>query len=296
MSPTQHKSRDFLFEEVTSRFALNAAWLHARPRLESSRDEKIRSETALFASNTQKSISQLQSSLRSGTFLFERQKGILKNRKMEPGGPIPQGSALSALCANIVLSEFDSEFNKRGVTTIRYLDDFVMLAKDKRSAEAAFKSAESLLAKNGFDCHDPFASNSAKASTGQVSEGFDFLSFRISSRSISPTRAARSEFLQDIVSAIGSAKVEIQCVDESARRAEPKFAQALVRLDRKIRGWGDAFKPTTDRIIFAQLDEKIGKEIDQFQSWFRNRVTNQNHRVQRRSLGVALLLDTPRAS
>jgi hypothetical protein len=427
MSPTQQHTNDLLFQQATSRYMLNAAWLHVRPRLEKSKDEKIRADAAIFAANVQRSVSQLQSALRNGTFKFERQKGVLKKRNVQPGAPkkdprpivvapaknrivqraildicqshdrslrrrlgklvgvverptsvgglpdrgapeaialikaamangvtwfvrsdlknffqavpkndvhdflklhvrgerftslfmealatelsneddvrdlmrlfptgvigVPQGSALSALCANIVLSGFDSEFNSRGITTVRYLDDFVMLGKGKKATEGAFRSAEKLLGKSNFICHDPFHSASDKAASGPVAEGFEFLSFRIAPDKVAPTRAACNEFMDDLRSEMGAAKSAIQ--QSSSRRAEPRYAQTLVLLDRKIRGWGDAFRPATDRLIFDQLDDKIHEELEKFGNWFGKLSKGLNRRQRMRALGIALLQDTP---
>jgi hypothetical protein len=205
---------------------------------------------------------------------------------------VPQGSSLSALCANVVLSEFDLEFNKRGVVTIRYLDDFVLLGKGKAATESAFKSAEALLRKCGFECHDPFSGQSDKASAGSVIEGFEFLSFRIAPGKIIPTRAACTEFISDIKSEIGSAKASIQS-GTNARRSEPRYMQTLALLDRKIRGWGDAFRPTTDRLIFDQLDERIRKEMEAFEAWFAKATKGLGKRQLRRAQSIALLFDTP---
>ena len=128
-----------------------------------------------------------------------------------PTGPIgvPQGSALSALCANIVLSDFDAEFNRRGIVTIRYLDDFVMLGKGRRATEAAFRAAEILLAENRFECHDPFKGDSSKASSGSTQTRFEFLSFRLSPDKIVPSRSACKKILEDLDLAIEVAKSEI---------------------------------------------------------------------------------------
>lgn len=387
MSPTQnHQHRDALFDLATSRGALNAAWLYVRPRLEKSKDPKIRSDAAEFGSNVYRSISKLQRQLRNGSFVFEQQTGILKRRKSKRGEPkkeprpivvapaknrivqraildtcqsedkairrklgqlltviqcptsvgglpgrgvpeavskisaamrggatwyvrsdlknffqavpknavkqfldlnvrfdrfnqlfmdalttelanedevrellqlfptgpkgVPQGSALSALCANIVLSDFDAQFNKLGITTIRYLDDFVMLGKGHRRTEIAFQAAQRLLENKGFKCHNPFKKGSSKASSGLTQTGFEFLSFRLSPSKTIPSRSACRKFLEDLDVTIGTAKSEIRDFQDSARRAEPRFIQALSLLDKKIRGWGDAFRPSTERLIF----------------------------------------------
>jgi hypothetical protein len=102
--------------------------------------------------------------------------------------------------------------------------------------------------------------------------------------------------MDDLRTAIAAAKSEIQASGSEARRAEPRYIQALALLDRKIRGWGDAFRPTTDRLIFEQLDEKIHVEIESFKSWFAVHIKKLDTRQQRRSLGIALLFDTPNSA
>jgi len=50
---------------------------------------------------------------------------------------VPQGSSLSAFCANYVLREFDQRLNGRGVTTVRYIDDFVILGPSETAVAGA---------------------------------------------------------------------------------------------------------------------------------------------------------------
>ena len=47
----------------------------------------------------------------------------------------PQGSPLSPLLSNIVLDELDKELERRGLSYVRYADDFQIYVKTKRSAE-----------------------------------------------------------------------------------------------------------------------------------------------------------------
>ncbi len=83
MNPT--RISNILFDCATSRSTLDAAWRKIRSQLENSNDGKVRSDTALFAVNVQKSIVRLQRSLRSGTFAFRPQRGYLKKRASKPG-------------------------------------------------------------------------------------------------------------------------------------------------------------------------------------------------------------------
>ena len=72
--------------------------------------------------------------------------GVLENGvvcKTEEGSP--QGGPLSPLLANIYLNEFDWEMTGRGVRTVRYADDIVVLAKSARAANRLIESCKRYL-------------------------------------------------------------------------------------------------------------------------------------------------------
>lgn len=58
----------------------------------------------------------------------------------------PQGSPLSPLLSNIVLDELDQELEKRGLSFVRYADDFQIYVKTKRSAERVMTSVSNFIA------------------------------------------------------------------------------------------------------------------------------------------------------
>jgi len=64
----------------------------------------------------------LQSDLMLGGLTQQREKGT------------PQGSPLSPLLSNIILTELDNELEKRGLRFVRYADDFSIFVKSKRAA------------------------------------------------------------------------------------------------------------------------------------------------------------------
>ena len=78
-------------------------------------------------------------------------KKYLKSGVMEDGivtateEGTPQGGPLSPLLANIYLNEFDWEMNRRGVMTVRYADDIVVLARSKRAANRLLGSCRRYL-------------------------------------------------------------------------------------------------------------------------------------------------------
>jgi RNA-directed DNA polymerase len=208
---------------------------------------------------------------------------------------VPQGSALSALCANIVLHEFDKQLNGRGIVTIRYLDDFVILGPNRKSVESCWEKAIELLAALNLTPHSP-DEGSGKAEKGQVKDGFDFLSVHFQGNSVQPSRSARLKILSEVKLRLRESKSKIQGSNEKARRAEPRFLQTLVSVDRMIRGWADAFRFTNMRLSFVQLDQKIDTELKEYRLWFGALTKNTSPEDLRRLMGVALLSDTPQLS
>ena len=205
---------------------------------------------------------------------------------------VPQGSSLSALCANIALSDFDQRLNQRGITTVRYLDDFVILGKGASAVGQAWREAETILGKLGMVAHQPDGT-SKKAGKGTLAQGFDFLSFSFKGSALAPTREAKDSLLAAVSELIRTSKATIGLIGNEPRRSQASFAQSLVAIDNKIRGWGDAFRPANQRLAFSQLDVKLDALLDEYVRWFRRYQSGRAAAVRRRMLGVALLSDTP---
>jgi len=205
---------------------------------------------------------------------------------------VAQGSALSALCANIILRDFDTSLNGRGITTIRYLDDFLILGPSKSSVEKAWRSANKILHGMGMEAHDP-SLGGEKAAKGKIENGFNFLSFHFRGTQIFPSPAARQDFLNELRQAVSVAKRAILSESSSLRRAQDRFVQFLALFDRQIRGWGDSFAATNQRVLFSQMDIEISKIIDGFWFWFQNTIRHASGIQKRRMMGISLLFDTP---
>lgn len=80
-------------------------------------------------------------------------KKYLKSGVMENGVVMktkegsPQGGPLSPILANIYLTPFDREFERRGVPVIRYADDIAILGKSQRAAERLLRTSREYLEK-----------------------------------------------------------------------------------------------------------------------------------------------------
>ncbi|RLD54067.1 MAG: group II intron reverse transcriptase/maturase [Bacteroidetes bacterium] len=59
----------------------------------------------------------------------------------------PQGSPLSPLLSNILLNELDTELEKRGHSSCRYADDFVIFVRSEKAAQRVFDTVTSFIEK-----------------------------------------------------------------------------------------------------------------------------------------------------
>lgn len=209
---------------------------------------------------------------------------------------VPQGSSLSAVAGNIVLRDFDKALNGRGITTVRYIDDFVILGPSRKAVRKAFSSGISILRDLEMTAYQP-NDGSGKSMIGPVSEGFDFLGCSVQNNRVGPSRDAAKSLLKKISDALsqGERSIKAFASDKCQRRAEETLAQTLVRVDRIIRGWGDSLAFVDNRLSFHQLDNQISEELRRFTkraNHFCKHLASDDKK--RRSMGVALLKDTLR--
>ena len=166
------------------------------------------------------------------------------------------------------LRDFDRCLNGGELTTVRYLDDFIILGKYAEVVSAGFQTAQEELAKLGMTCYEP-GDGSQKAFLGSVANGFDFLGCRIHPDGVSPARRARRKLLLCTGNRRGEKPDSRKLSQPARRRAERAYAQTLATIDNKIRGWGDAIRLlVSNRVAFAQIDEQIDGLVDGFQRWF----------------------------
>ena len=107
---------------------------------------------------------------------------------------VPQGSSLSTFCANFVLREFDYALNCNGLVMVRYIDDFVILGHSRNAVTRGWADAKSILRNLDLEVHEP-EPNGEKASSGQVSRGFEFLSYRFCGKCVGLSSLAKSTIL-----------------------------------------------------------------------------------------------------
>lgn len=216
--------------------------------------------------------------------------------KLFPTGSdgVAQGCPLSAFAGNVVLNQFDKIMNdpNRGVVCIRYIDDFMMIAIRKEQILGAMRSAARYLATLGMNIYDP-ASRPDKAFVGGISEGCEFLGYRIIPGVFPPANKAGDRLLSRIATELGEGRAAIRRALENTPTAnrEQAYAQTIVAVDEVVRGWAGSFRRSRCSQTMERLDAQIDRRLSDFNHFYRRSVTHEPTRVQRRALGVRLLQD-----
>jgi len=206
---------------------------------------------------------------------------------------VAQGSSLSALAANLVLSRFDAITNDGEVLTLRYIDDFIMLSGNSGKLDHKFQLALNELKRLGMEAHVP-GDGTDKAARGITVKGFDFLGFNVSTSGLAPSRKSikrLDEKFTDLVIAGKKSVVSMQSASE--RRSEVAYIQSLTKIDNMLRGWGDAYRICNRRLEMSRFDQRVGELLRNYRHWFSEQIRDATSEQIMRMQGVALLRDTP---
>jgi retron-type reverse transcriptase len=236
------------------------------------------------------------------TVVLANEAALGEDRRIFPTDEegVAQGSPLSPLFGNILLYDFDLRFNDRGVTCIRFIDDFVLLGESAAIVSKAFQSAKEMLEGIRLTCHDPFSSkkNAAKAAFGQAENGFVFLGYDIRPGLFQPSRQARQKLAKTVEGHIYFGRQAILDVKKAGNSFESRqrYSQTLTLIDKVLRGWGDAFAYGNAATTIEDLDRNIDAQLGKFRGWFPVQLPDQDWKTKRRLGGVCLLGDVQQKS
>ncbi|XSC43790.1 reverse transcriptase domain-containing protein [Bradyrhizobium sp. RDT10] len=210
---------------------------------------------------------------------------------------VAQGSALSALAANIALQEFDNQMNARGIVCVRYIDDFIMLGATQAKVQKAYAAAREHLKSMGMDVYDradTVARSAGKFDEGNIYDGTDVLGYRISGTSRQPSSAAVQAFRKKCGSLVEQAKMEMRLAASGQPISQGHgYHQAMVLLHKTARGWSQAFRHTTATQTFTSFDREIDRYIEELRNFASDLMRGATNEVRRRVMGIQLLADTP---
>jgi group II intron reverse transcriptase/maturase len=175
---------------------------------------------------------------------------FLKAGVMEDGVFLPttkgtaQGGCISPLMANIVLNYLDWQLEANGYKFVRYVDDFVIMCKSMPQAEKAYDLVKNILEKDL-----ELKLNEEKTNVVRFSQGFEFLGFFISSRTVRMRPKSVEKF-----------KMKIRALTTRSHNLD---AKVIMKLNRVIRGTTNYFATCFSTVMsqFRDLDMWIRKRI-----------------------------------
>lgn len=213
-------------------------------------------------------------------------------RSLFPTGTdgVAQGSPLSALAGNIVLSHFDATMNGRGIICIRYIDDFLLVGRSKDAVQKAMRSAATLLAEKGMGIYNPIT-NPSKAFAGAIGASFTFLGYDLIPGKYPPAQTSCKKLLEAIEAELSLGRKTIAKIVQrkEIKPAERPMIQSLVQIDRIVRGWRDSHRSSNCPELFRKLDGEIDHRIRSFTRFYRERAQKAENDLRRQAFGVSSL-------
>jgi group II intron reverse transcriptase/maturase len=183
----------------------------------------------------------------------------------------PQGGVISPLLANIVLNRLDWQLDAAGYHFVRYADDFVVLCQTTQQAQEALRLVERVL-----EGELGLKLSPEKTRTTTYGKGYDFLGFRLSSRS----RRMRDKSEQKF-------KARVRELTQRHRNLDCRVVQGL---NQVIRGTANYFATwfSTCRWKFQKLDSWIRMRMRAMKLKRKNYNDNRKLRTGyfRRKLGL----------
>jgi RNA-directed DNA polymerase len=169
------------------------------------------------------------------------------------------GAVISPLLSNIYLHAFDRAFAERGVgELVRYADDFVVLCRSEREANAARRIAGEILGGLGLRLH-PEKTKVVDLRDGR--EGFDFLGWhfraRVSGRLLE--RGIRRYYLHRWPSQRSMKRIRQKIKAKTGRNrvAIGDVRELIAELNPILRGWGNYFRTGNAAEEFIEIDRYV---------------------------------------
>jgi RNA-directed DNA polymerase len=175
-----------------------------------------------------------------------------------PEAGTPQGAVISPLLSNIYLDPLDHAMAEAGFEMVRYADDFVILCRSRREADAALEAVRQWVGQAGLQLHP----DKTKIVNLRAGERFEFLGYVFARTYRGPTKKSQMK-LKDALRA------------KTRRTNGDSLAVIIGNVNRILRGWFEYFKHS-HRMAFPQLD-----------GWLRRRLRSILRKRRRPTKGIA---------
>lgn len=180
--------------------------------------------------------------------------------------------------------------NSRGITCIRYVDDFIVTGRTRKDVTRSMEAAKALLGNLKMDIYDP-SKSPKKAFIGQIGEPHVFLGYKLLPGNFPPADAACERLMDkiEILLAKGKRSISKAVTDRALTNQDQCYAQTIVSLDHVVRGWRTSFRASDCPEVFRRIDKDIDRRLSNFKAFYLQKVTKRTPALQRRALRVHLL-------
>ncbi len=166
---------------------------------------------------------------------------------------LAQGSAISPLLANIYLRAFDKKLaNRKDIKHLRYVDDIIVFAKEKRKAKEVYKPIKVQLWGRGLSIHS--LSSRSKTQTGMLRSGvIDVLGVRFTKQGLKIKQSKVDGFRKEVIGKLKPAVI----LKDGDKSVPQNLREYIEKLNHRIRGWGSAYALCDEEELYTQLDTEI---------------------------------------
>ena len=186
---------------------------------------------------------------------------------------VPQGGALSGFLANLYLDGLDKVFEKHAqYRLLRYADDFLILTRDRETAERAMSLAISVLAELKLEHHPK------KTKIVEVNGGFDFVGHHFRHRLDraplvrirNTTMRKRYQTIDDVFEKAEARDwCPCQLVDALNQKAIGIFLKGDDGELEALRSWLEFFSAINDLSQLRLLDRRVYSDFRHYRKEFR---------------------------
>jgi len=205
---------------------------------------------------------------------------------------VAQGCPLSAFAGNVVLREFDAQFNGKGITCIRYIDDFILLGERRAHVEKAFQNAGKWLTGIGMAIYKP-EQRPDKAFFGELGAQHEFLGYQLAPGIYPPAPKNRLHIIHSVREEfeLGRAHILRALNGEADGKPLQLYAQTLVSADQIVRAWSGSFGASRCLAAAKEIDDAINGLMSDFIAFYRANTKERSQIERRRALGVHVISD-----
>ena len=181
--------------------------------------------------------------------------------------------------------------NDRGIASIRYIDDILILGKDAKSTFGAFQAGQKLLKLHNLCCYDPRKSeDQGKSEHGYVNQGFHFLGCEITGPQVTPSRDNRNILLAKVTQHFSHSLQALRS-PRDAFRNHASYAETVTLVSLTVQGWANTFGFCTNDRVMGSLDAEIDRLFRKYTRAVQTRIKTMDRIDARRAFGLFSIAD-----